>query len=62
MTDAIHELLEREYLYGFVTPLDTEIAPKGLNEAVVRLISAKHDEPEWLLEWRLAAFRHFLTL
>ena len=62
MTDAIHELLEREYQYGFVTPLDTEIAPKGLNEAVVRLISAKHDEPEWLLEWRLAAFRHFLTL
>jgi Fe-S cluster assembly protein SufB len=62
MTDAIHELLEREYQYGFVTPLDTEIAPKGLNEAVVRLISAKHEEPEWLLEWRLAAFRHFLTL
>jgi Fe-S cluster assembly protein SufB len=62
MTDSIHELLKREYQYGFVTPLDTEIAPKGLNEAVVRLISAKHDEPEWLLEWRLAAFRHFLTL
>jgi Fe-S cluster assembly protein SufB len=62
MTDAIHELLEREYQYGFVTPLDTEIVPKGLNETVVRLISAKHDEPEWLLEWRLAAFRHFLTL
>jgi Fe-S cluster assembly protein SufB len=62
MTDAIHELLEREYQYGFVTPLDTQVAPKGLNEAVVRLISTKHDEPEWLLEWRLAAFRHLLTL
>src|SRR6185437_11946374 len=55
-------LVDREYQYGFVTALDTDIAPKGLSEAVVRLISAKHDEPAWLLEWRLAAFRHFVTL
>ncbi len=59
---SIDELLQREYQYGFVTEIDTDVAPKGLTEAVVRLISAKHDEPEWLLEWRLAAFRHFLTL
>jgi Fe-S cluster assembly protein SufB len=62
MTDAIDELLDRAYPYGFVTDLDTYVAPKGLTEEVVRLISAKHDEPEWLLEWRLGAFRHFLTL
>jgi Fe-S cluster assembly protein SufB len=59
---GIDELVDREYQYGFVTALDTDIAPKGLSEAVVRLISAKHDEPAWLLEWRLAAFRHFVTL
>ena len=62
MTDIVRDLVDREYRYGFTTDLDTEIAPKGLNEDVVRLISAKHDEPEWLLEWRLQALRHFLTL
>jgi Fe-S cluster assembly protein SufB len=62
MNDTVEELLEREYPYGFVTPIETDVVPKGLTEAVVRLISAKHDEPAWLLEWRLAAFRHFLTL
>ncbi len=62
MTDGIQELVEREYQYGFTTDLDTEIAPKGLTEDVVRLISAKNREPDWLLEWRLGAFRHFLTL
>jgi Fe-S cluster assembly protein SufB len=62
MSDQIQELVEREYRYGFTTDLDTEVAPKGLTEAVVRLISAKNDEPDWLLEWRLEAFRHFLTL
>jgi Fe-S cluster assembly protein SufB len=62
MSDVIDGLVEREYAYGFHTELETELAPKGLTEDVVRLISAKKDEPEWLLEWRLAAFRHFLTL
>ncbi|MBK5223778.1 MAG: Fe-S cluster assembly protein SufB [Acidimicrobiia bacterium] len=62
MSDVVEELVEREYAFGFHTDLDTDIAPKGLSEDVVRLISAKKDEPEWLLEWRLAAYRHFLTL
>ena len=62
MTDTFEELVEREYQYGFTTDLDTEIAPKGLTEDVVRMISGKHDEPEWLLEWRLQALRYFLTL
>jgi hypothetical protein len=58
----VEELVEREYAFGFHSDLDTELAPKGLSENVVRLISAKKDEPDWLLEWRLGAFRHFLTL
>ncbi len=62
MTDIVDELVEREYAFGFHSDIDTDLAPKGLTEEVVRLISAKKDEPEWLLEWRLAAFRHFLTL
>jgi Fe-S cluster assembly protein SufB len=62
MSDVIDDLVEREYAYGFHSDLDTELAPKGLTEDVVRLISAKKDEPGWLLEWRLASFRHFLTL
>jgi Fe-S cluster assembly protein SufB len=48
------------YKYGFVTDVDMEMAPKGLNEDTVRYISAKKDEPQWLLDWRLKAFRHWL--
>ncbi|MBT6118957.1 MAG: Fe-S cluster assembly protein SufB, partial [Rhodospirillaceae bacterium] len=48
-----------EYKHGFVTEIDEERAPKGLNEDIVRFISAKKEEPEWLLEWRLKAFRHW---
>ena len=59
-------ILERqaaeEYKYGFVTDVEQELIPPGLNEDVVRLISAKKKEPEWLLEWRLKAYRHWLTL
>ena len=62
MTDVVAGLVDREYAFGFHTPVDTELAPRGLSEDVVRFISAKNDEPEWLLEWRLGAFRHFLTL
>ena len=62
MSDVIDGLVDREYAYGFHTDLDTDIAPKGLTEDVVRLISAKKQEPAWLLDWRLGAFRHFLTL
>jgi Fe-S cluster assembly protein SufB len=58
----IEEALARQYSAGFVTDIETEIAPKGLSEDVVRMISAKKDEPEWLTEWRLAAYRHWLTM
>jgi len=51
-----------KYKYGFVTDIESETAPKGLSEDTVRFISAKKDEPEWLLEWRLKAYRHWLTM
>jgi Fe-S cluster assembly protein SufB len=59
---TIEELANREYRYGFVTDVETETVPKGLSEEVVRLISAKKREPEWLLEWRLKAYRTWLTM
>jgi Fe-S cluster assembly protein SufB len=62
VSDVIDSLVEREYAFGFHTDLDTDLAPKGLTEDVVRFISAKKREPAWLLDWRLTAFRHFLTL
>ena len=52
----------REYKYGFYTDIETEEFPKGLNEDIIRLLSAKKEEPEWLLEYRLKAFRHWLTM
>src|SRR3954471_18464256 len=61
-TETIEELATREYKYGFVTDVEAETIPKGLNEDVVRLISQKKNEPEWLLEWRLKAFRLWLTM
>lgn len=60
--DIIKDVTSSEYKYGFVTDIDTDIIPQGLNEDVVRLISQKKGEPEWLLEFRLKAFRHWLTL
>jgi len=51
-----------QYKYGFVTDIDIELAPKGLIEDIVRLISEKKEEPEWMLEWRLKAYRHWLTM
>src|SRR5678816_4460555 len=60
-TRTIEELANREYQYGFVTDVESETVPKGLNEDVVRLISQKKREPEWLLEWRLKAYRMWLT-
>jgi Fe-S cluster assembly protein SufB len=62
VSDLLQDLVQREYPYGFSTDLATDIAPRGLSEDVVRLISSKNDEPDWLLEWRLQALRHFLTL
>src|SRR6267143_790789 len=64
MTDkpTIQDLATKEYQYGFVTPIEMETIPKGLNEDTVRLISVKKGEPAWMLEWRLKAFRHWLTM
>ena len=61
-TIEIIKAASAEYKYGFVTDIDSEFAPKGLNEDIVRFISAKKDEPKWLLNWRLRAFRHWLTM
>src|SRR5205085_12196977 len=54
---TMRSLSQEGYKYGFVTDIEAETAPPGLDEDIVRFISAKKDEPEWLLEWRLAAFR-----
>lgn len=56
------EITEREYKYGFVTDVESDKAEKGLSEDVVRFISEKKEEPEWLLEWRLKAYRHWLEI
>ena len=61
-TRVIEELANTEYKYGFVTDVEQEIVPKGLSEDVVRLISEKKGEPEWLLEWRLKAYRAWLKM
>ncbi|MGI9215321.1 MAG: Fe-S cluster assembly protein SufB, partial [Gammaproteobacteria bacterium] len=58
----IKNLINKPYSAGFVTDLDTEQAPPGLNEEIIRLISSKKQEPEFLLEFRLKAFRHWLTM
>lgn len=58
----LEELTSSEYKYGFETLIENESAPKGINEDIVKFISAKKNEPKWLLEWRLKAYRHWLTL
>lgn len=60
--ELLKELEQEEYKYGFTTDIEMDIAPKGLNEDTIRLISSKKNEPEWLLEWRLKAFRHFQAM
>ena len=63
LTETVEQVQSVEkYKYGFVTDIETDSAPKGLNEDIVRFISAKKNEPRWLLEWRLKAFAHWLTL
>lgn len=57
--DILKDVSTEEYKYGFTTNIEMDIAPIGLNEDTIRFISAKKNEPEWLLEWRLKAFRHF---
>jgi Fe-S cluster assembly protein SufB len=61
-TAMLEEFANKEYEYGFVTDIEQDTLPPGLNEDVVRALSAKKDEPEWMLEWRLKAYRHWLTL
>ena len=58
----LEELTSSDYKYGFETLIENDSAPKGINEDIVRFISAKKNEPPWLLEWRLKAYRHWLTL
>src|ERR1700726_118228 len=61
-TDTIRELAQQEYKWGFVTDVNEDRAPKGLNEDIVRLISTKKNEPEFMLRWRLKAYRHWESL
>ncbi len=60
--DFVRKITEEKYKYGFTTDVHTEVIEQGLNENVVRLISSKKNEPEWLLEFRLKAYRHWLTM
>jgi Fe-S cluster assembly protein SufB len=61
-TNTIETIANQEYKWGFVSDIEADSIPRGLNEDVIRLISAKKHEPEWLLEWRLKAYRHWLTM
>jgi Fe-S cluster assembly protein SufB len=58
----IQELANKEYQWGFTTDIETEYAPPGLNEETIRFISKKKNEPDWMTEWRLKAYRHWLTM
>jgi Fe-S cluster assembly protein SufB len=61
-TSNIEELANQEYKYGFVTDIEADAAPRGLSEDIIRLISTKKGEPEWMLQWRLKAYRNWLTM
>ena len=62
MSSTIEQIASQEYKYGFITDIETDQAPPGLNEDIIRLISAKKNEPEWMLEFRLKALRHWFTM
>ena len=62
MNEVLEQKISTEYKYGFVTDIDSDNAPKGLNEDIIQFISAKKNEPEWMLDYRLTAFRHWLTM
>tara|TARA_E500000331_G_scaffold358614_1_gene427570 strand:- start:12484 stop:13923 length:1440 start_codon:yes stop_codon:yes gene_type:complete len=62
MSEQIDELIKQDYEAGFVTDIESETLPPGLNEEVIRFISKRKDEPDWLLEWRLNAYRQWLTM
>jgi len=61
-TEKIDSFLDREYEAGFVTEVESDTIPKGLSEDTIRLLSAKKGEPEFMLEWRLSAYRQWLTM
>src|ERR1044071_5891508 len=61
-TPTIATLTQQEYKYGFVSPIEADVAPRGLNEDIIRLISAKKNEPQFMLEWRLKAYRYWAKL
>jgi Fe-S cluster assembly protein SufB len=61
-TETIEGLVQQEYKYGFYTDVEADAAPPGLNEDIIRLISAKKNEPKFMLEWRLKSYRHWLTM
>jgi Fe-S cluster assembly protein SufB len=62
MSSSIESLVNKEYAYGFVTDVESDTIPRGLTEETIRAISAKKSEPEWLLDWRLKAYRRWLTM
>ncbi|HEV7617979.1 MAG TPA: Fe-S cluster assembly protein SufB, partial [Burkholderiaceae bacterium] len=62
MAVNLENLVNKPYQHGFITDIETDAVPKGLSEEVIRTISAKKHEPEFMLEWRLKAYRHFLTM
>jgi Fe-S cluster assembly protein SufB len=59
---TIEKTVFSDYKYGFITHIEADEAPKGLNEDVIRFISARKKEPQWMLDWRLKAYRHWLTM
>ena len=60
--DVLEQTVSSDYKYGFVTEIDTDVVPRGLNEDVIRMISEKKNEPEWMLNWRLKAYSHWLKM
>jgi Fe-S cluster assembly protein SufB len=62
MNEVLEQKINTDYKYGFVTDIEADNAPKGLNEDIIRFISAKKNEPDWMLAYRLKAFRHWLTM
>ncbi len=62
MSSSVETLVNKEYKYGFVTDIEADVAPPGLSEDIIRFISARKREPEWLLEWRLKAYRGWLRM
>jgi Fe-S cluster assembly protein SufB len=61
-TETLEDYTKSDYKYGFTSNIDTELIPKGLNEDTIRLISSKKEEPQWMLDWRLNAFKYWKTL